>query len=72
MIFRSGKYKGYSFKEVQYLDPGYINWVRENRPEMLRSNNKPTKTQPKTQPKDPDVEPNQYRNLPLGSWEDAF
>jgi len=37
MILRSGKYKGKKWTDVQTYDPGYIRWVRENRPEMLKS-----------------------------------
>ena len=37
MILRSGKYKGKKWTDVQTYDPGYIQWVRENRPEMLKS-----------------------------------
>ena len=36
MILRSGKYKGQSWTDVQQFDPGYIRWIRENRPEMLK------------------------------------
>ena len=35
-ILRSGKYKGKKWTDVQTYDRGYIEWVRENRPEMLR------------------------------------
>ena len=41
MILRSGKYKGKKWTDVQTYDPGYIRWVRENRPEMLKSHSKP-------------------------------
>ena len=41
MILRSGKYKGKKWTDVQTYDPGYIQWVRENRPEMLKSHSKP-------------------------------
>ena len=37
MILRSGKYKGQSWTDVQQFDPGYIRWIRENRPEMLKT-----------------------------------
>lgn len=36
MILRSGKYKGYTLQEVQRIAPWYIQWVHENRPEMLK------------------------------------
>jgi hypothetical protein len=35
-ILRSGKYKGKKWTDVQTYDKGYIEWVRENRPEMLK------------------------------------
>ena len=41
MILRSGKYKGKKWTDVQTYDQGYIQWVRENRPEMLKSHSKP-------------------------------
>ena len=37
MILRSGKYKGQSWTDVQQFDPVYIRWIRENRPEMLKT-----------------------------------
>jgi len=37
MVLRSGKYKGQSWTDVQQFDPGYIRWIRENRPEMLKA-----------------------------------
>ena len=36
MIFRTGKYKGKSVDYVRRIAPWYIEWVRENRPEMLK------------------------------------
>jgi len=36
MKFRSGKYAGYTVEQVKIIAPWYINWVRVNRPEMLR------------------------------------
>lgn len=36
MKFRSGKYKGVSIEVVKRINPGYVQWVRENRPEMLK------------------------------------
>tara|TARA_R110002072_G_scaffold15413_5_gene61941 strand:+ start:4054 stop:4338 length:285 start_codon:yes stop_codon:yes gene_type:complete len=35
-ILRSGKYKGKKWTDVQTYNKGYIDWVRENRPEMLK------------------------------------
>ena len=34
MKFRSGKYKGVDVETVKRMAPWYIQWVRENRPEM--------------------------------------
>ena len=36
MKFRSGKYAGLTVEHVKKIAPWYIQWVRENRPEMLR------------------------------------
>ena len=36
MKFRSGKYAGKDVEYVQRVAPWYINWVRVNRPEMLK------------------------------------
>ena len=36
MKFRSGKYAGKDIEYVQRVAPWYINWVRVNRPEMLK------------------------------------
>jgi hypothetical protein len=37
MKFRTGKYKGLDLDVVKRRDPRYVEWVRENRPEMLRA-----------------------------------
>jgi hypothetical protein len=36
MKFRTGKYAGLTVDHVRKIAPWYIQWVRENRPEMLR------------------------------------
>ena len=36
MKFRSGKYTGKDIEYVQRVAPWYINWVKKNRPEMLK------------------------------------
>lgn len=69
MILRSGKYKGQSWTDVQQFDPGYIRWIRENRPEMLKF------SQPK--PKqvveaEEDEYISLYKNLPFIDPSDAF
>ena len=43
MVLRSGKYKGQRWTDVQQFDPGYIRWIRENRPEMLKFSKPKTK-----------------------------
>ena len=35
-VFRTGKYKGKTYQEVASTNPGYIDWVLMERPEMLR------------------------------------
>jgi hypothetical protein len=34
--FRTGKHKGKTYREVEASNPGYIDWVLTERPEMLR------------------------------------
>lgn len=34
--FRSGKYTGKTIEEIEIIEPGYIEWCKQNRPEMLR------------------------------------
>lgn len=36
MKLRSGKYAGMQVTHVQQIAPWYIDWVKQNRPEMLR------------------------------------
>jgi hypothetical protein len=36
MQFRTGKYAGMTVDQVRRIAPWYIQWVKENRPEMLR------------------------------------
>jgi len=78
MILRSGKYKGQSWTDVQQFDPGYIRWIRENRPEMLKSHTPKPKENPESSELD---EVNDYRSLQdlrnmllknPGKIEDAF
>lgn len=69
MVLRSGKYKGRNLAEIKFLDPSYIRWVKENRPEML----KVRKTTPKPKPKEEFTEEQtSYKNLPRLSWKEAF
>lgn len=55
MIFRSGKHAGKTLQEVQEIDPSYIAWVKENRPEMLKERKVKEPAQPK--PSGPRIEP---------------
>ncbi len=54
MKFRTGKYAGLSVEYVKKIAPWYIQWVRENRPEMLRESRQP---QPKPYKKPVYVDP---------------
>jgi hypothetical protein len=69
MILRSGKYKGHSWVDVQQFDPGYIRWIRENRPEMLKFSQPKVKKVVETEE---DEYINPYKNLPLIDPLDAF
>ena len=72
MVLRSGKYKGYTVEEVMYSDPSYYNWIRINRPEMLRERKAKPKAQ-KIQVSEEEIEEKKaYKNIPLGGWKDAF
>jgi hypothetical protein len=35
-VFRSGKYQNKTYEFVSQVNPSYLDWVVENRPEMLR------------------------------------
>ena len=72
MVLRSGKYQGYTVEEVMYSDPSYYNWIRINRPEMLRERKAKPKAQ-KIQISEEELEEKKaYKNIPPGSWKDAF
>ena len=72
MVLRSGKYKGYTVQEVMYSDPGYYNWIRINRPEMLVERKAKPKAQ-KIQVSEEELEQKKaYKNLPFESWDSAF
>jgi len=47
ITLRSGKYAGKTVKWLEENDRGYLNWVKENRPEMLKA----VKPKPAPQPK---------------------
>jgi hypothetical protein len=78
MKFRSGKYKGLDLAVVKRRDPRYVEWVRLNRPEMLRATptQKPQTGLHKTSKTEriyvdpPDIPRADW--IPPGSLEDAF
>jgi|TARA_R110000796_G_scaffold37519_1_gene94679 hypothetical protein len=35
MIFRFGKYKGYTLADVELNDPSYVRWARNNAPNLI-------------------------------------
>jgi hypothetical protein len=72
MVFRSGKYQGYTVQEVAYSDPSYLQWVRINRPEMLIERKAKPKAQKIEVSEEELEERSAYKNITPGSWEDAF
>ena len=86
MRFRTGKYAGLTIEHVKKIAPWYIQWVRENRPEMLRESrqtqpkpyNKPVYVDPPDIPKAGAIQPNYDFGLEekpspyLASLEEAF
>ena len=67
MVFRYGKYKGYSLADVEQINPGYIRWARQNAPNLIP---KPPKKQVVDDEGDVYIKP--YENIPLINPEDAF
>ena len=72
MVLRSGKYKGYTVQEVMYSDPGYYNWIRINRPEMLIESKAKPKAQKIEVSEEELEEKKAYKNIKPGSWKEAF
>jgi len=73
MIFRSGKYQGYSVDEVRRMAPWYIRWVQENRPEMLRERTPRKKTTTKVIEDEHHDHPGRViQPLIPASWDEAF
>lgn len=69
--FRSGKYAGWTLAEVFDMAPGYLNWVYENKPQML--NGAEIKAAPKPKPEEPeDVYYNYNKNIRPATPEEAF
>lgn len=75
MRFRSGKYKDYTIQEVWEIDPGYMYWVQENRPEMLRTHAPKKKVVPQKAPQMSEEELetyNHYKKIRPATPEEAF
>ena len=72
MVLRSGKYKGFTVQEVMYSDPGYYNWIRINRPEMLIERKVKPKAQKIEVSEEELEEKKAYKNIKPGSWKEAF
>jgi hypothetical protein len=80
MIMRTGKYAGYTIGEMAFKDPSYYRWVKENRPEMLKSHKPKSKGMygkpqaQKLKPIDPEVleERRALTRVEPGSPSDAF
>jgi len=71
MVFRSGKYQGYTIEEVTRIAPWYIRWVKENRPEMLRERT-PKKKKVVQVTEDEEVTYNYNKNIRPATPEEAF
>ena len=67
MIFRFGKYKGYTLVDVELNDPGYVRWARQNAPNLIPK--APTK---QLVDEDGDAYIPKYKNIPLIDPSDAF
>tara|TARA_B110000908_G_C10165784_1_gene408308 strand:+ start:543 stop:818 length:276 start_codon:yes stop_codon:yes gene_type:complete len=78
MKFRTGKYAGLTIEHVRKIAPWYIQWVRENRPEMLKERSiKPKTAKPIQKYKASAIKPNYDFELEkpspyLASPEEAF
>ena len=71
--FRSGKYAGWTLAEVFEMNPGYINWVYENKPQMLNGAEIKTAPKPAPKPEEPeDVYYNYNKNIRPATPEEAF
>lgn len=80
MIMRTGKYAGYTIGEMVFKDPRYYRWVKENRPEMLKSHGKKKPQTLKHVPTKVAEVPENAEEVPgktiqpftPGNWDDAF
>lgn len=71
--FRSGKYAGWTIQEVFDTSPGYLNWIYENKPQMLKGAE--IKSAPKPEPKVVDSEEVSYiysKNIKPATYDEAF
>jgi len=67
MTFKFGKYKGYTLVDVESIDPGYIEWARQNAPNLIP---KPPTKQLVDEDGDEYIQP--YKNIPIIDPKDAF
>jgi len=71
--FRSGKYAGWTIRDVFDTAPGYLNWIYENKPQMLKGAE--IKSAPKPEPKVADPEDVYYhsnKNIRPATYDEAF
>ena len=71
--FRSGKYAGWTIRDIFDTAPGYLNWIYENKPEMLKGAE--IKPAPKPEPKVADSEEVTYlynKNIRPATYDEAF
>lgn len=68
MIMRSGKYAGYTIGEMAFKDPSYFRWVKENRPEMLKSHGKPKSSGMYNKPQAQKLKPISPEKLQAQQW----
>ena len=71
MKFRSGKYTGYTVEQVRIIAPWYINWIRENRPEMLKER-VPKKPKPAAKRIEPPEEDGRFKIQPNLDFENEW
>jgi hypothetical protein len=71
MRFRTGKYAGMTLEHVRKIAPWYIQWVRENRPEMLKDR---SPSRPKAPPKriEPPEDDGKYKIQPNLDFESEY
>jgi len=71
--FRSGKYAGWTLAEVFDMAPGYLNWVYENKPQMLQGADLQTAPKPAPKVAEPEDLPYLYsKNIKPATYDEAF